>query len=128
VSVTTSKTIDHVVVVVEDEPVTRLVACATLTDAGFHVLETDHVDHALALLRTRAPEIHALFTDVHVPGTMDGLALAHHSKRNWPWIVLLIASGRAKLVPDDLPEGGRFLQKPYDPDLVVTHLHELLSS
>jgi CheY-like chemotaxis protein len=70
------KTLGHVVVVVEDETITRLVACATLADAGFHVLETDNIDHALALLRARAREVHAIFTDVHVPGSTNGLALA----------------------------------------------------
>jgi CheY-like chemotaxis protein len=119
---------DHLVLVVEDEPVTRFAACAALTDAGFQVVDTDHADRALTLLRTRAPEVRAIFTDVHVPGSMDGLALAHHSRRIWPWIVLLIASGRAKLKPHELPEGGRFLPKPYEPEHVVFHLRQLLSS
>lgn len=114
-------------VVVEDEPITRLAACLALTDAGFQVIGADHTDRALALLRARAPEIHALFTDVHLPGAIDGLALAHHSRRMWPWIVLLIASGQAKLHPHELPAGGRFLAKPYEMDHVVRHLRELLS-
>ena len=114
------------ILVLEDELLIRLVVCETLSQAGYDVVEAEHANEALAHLRARASEVSALFTDVHVPGSMDGLALAHLSRRTWPWIALLIASGRARPTADALPQGGRFLPKPYEPEHVVSHLRELL--
>ena len=115
------------VVVVEDETLTRMVASAALTEAGFEVIEVEHADAAMDHLRGRAAQIHALFTDIHCPGVLDGLTLAHHARRHWPWIVLLVASGLARPPATTLPEGCRFLPKPYDPDHAVGHLREMLA-
>ncbi len=112
---------------VEDEVLTRLVASSALADAGFEVVELDHADAALAHLEERSECVHAIFTDIHMPGEIDGLKLAHHSRRHWPWIVLLIASGLARPHPAELPEGCRFLPKPYDPRHAVDHLREMLA-
>ena len=114
------------VVVVEDEPLTRMVASSALTEAGFEVIEVEHADAAMDHLRGRAAQIHALFTDIHCPGTLDGLTLAHHARRHWPWIVLLVASGLARPHATTLPEGCRFLPKPYDPDDAIRHLRDML--
>lgn len=114
------------VVLVEDEVLTRLVVCSALVEAGFDVVDLDHTDAALAHLRERSESVHAIVTDIHVPGEMNGLALAHHSRRHWPWIVLLIASGLACPDPAELPADSRFLPKPYDPDHAVVHLREML--
>ncbi len=116
----------HVVVVVEDEVLIRVTVCEILADAGFEVVETEHADKAIAVLRGRAREVHAIFTDVHMPGSMDGLALAHLSRRTWPWIALLITSGRAHPRAEELPKGSRFLPKPYHPDHVIGHLREMI--
>ena len=110
------------VLMVEDEWLVRTSAVQALSEAGFSVLETDRTDQAIAHLRDRARQIHALFTDVHVPGPMDGLALAHLSRRSWPWISLLIVSGRARPAEHELPPGARFLTKPYETDHVIAHL------
>jgi len=110
------------VVIVEDEWLIRTTAAQALSGAGFCVLETDRTDHAIAHLRERARHIHALFTDIHVPGSMDGLALAHLSRREWPWVRLLIVSGRAKPAEHELPQGARFLAKPYETEQVISHL------
>ncbi len=110
------------VVIVEDEWLVRMAAAHALSEAGFYVLEADRTDHALAHLRDSVCQIHALFTDVHVPGPMDGLALAHLARRNWPWVRLLIASGRARPPTHELPEGAKFLTKPYETDHVISHL------
>lgn len=116
----------HLVVIVEDEVLIRLVVCDVLAEAGFDILEAGHADEAVGVLQSRAREVRALFTDVHMPGSMDGLALAHMSRRSWPWIALLIASGRARPEPDEMPEGSRFLRKPYHPGHVVAHLREMI--
>lgn len=116
----------HVVVVVEDETFIRLFTCEALVDAGFNVFEAQHADEALDILRARGQQVHALFTDVHLPGSIDGLALAHLSRATWPWIVLLIASGRARPLADEMPVASRFLPKPYETDRVVRHLREMI--
>lgn len=102
-----------------------MAACQALEEAGFQVVETEHADEAIAILHARAREIRAMFTDIHMPGSMDGMALAHLSRRSWPWIALLVASGQARPGPDEMPEGSRFVAKPYDPDHVVGHLREM---
>ena len=122
---------DHVkcqVIVVEDEILTRMVVCSALADAGFEVIDVEHADAAMDKLRNRSDQIHAILTDIHLPGVMDGLTLAHHARRHWPWIMLLIASGLARPPLAELPEGSRFLPKPYDPDHAVQHLREMLGS
>ena len=116
----------QVVIVVEDESDIRLMVAEALADAGFDVFEAEHADEAVAILQDRAVDVHALFTDVNMPGSMDGIALAHHSCRNWPWIVLLISSGRPRPSTMAMPPASRFLAKPYHPDHVVMHLQEML--
>src|SRR4051794_25165340 len=120
--------IKHVILVLEDEFLVRMAVSAALGEAGFAVIDTHHSDWALAYIRDHAREISALFTDIHVPGSMDGLALAHLSRRTWPWISLLIASARAQPKPHELPEGCRFLPKPYEADHVISHLWELVAA
>jgi DNA-binding NtrC family response regulator len=73
----------------------------------------------------RRSRIHVVFTDVHMPGPMDGLVLAHHVRRHWPSIGLLVASGRGNVDARAMPEGSRFIPKPYHLDHVVHHIREL---
>ena len=115
------------VVLVEDEPLTRGVAAELLTEAGLIVLEAGHADDALRILESQASDVHILFTDIHMPGSLDGLELAHHTRRVWPWIALLIASGKARPALSDMPAGSRFLSKPYDFDHMLTHVRELIA-
>jgi len=116
------------IVVAEDEELIRVFVCQVLIDAGFEVVEVGGADDAVVVLRARARDIHALFTDIHMPGSIDGMALAHLSQRTWPWIALLITSGQARPRTDELPKGSRFLPKPYHPDHVVNHLREMLTA
>jgi CheY-like chemotaxis protein len=83
-----------------------------------------HAEDALASLETHATVIHVLFTDIHMPGTMDGLALAHHAARSWPWIALLITSGLASPDGSTLLGQRRFLPKPYHPAHAIRHIRE----
>lgn len=117
-----------VVVIAEDEPLIRMMAVDVLTDEGFEVIEATHADEALAILEAQAANIHMLFTDVHMPGSIDGLELAHHARTHWPWIALLVASGRAKPQADEMPARSRFLSKPYHPSHVVAHVRELTAA
>jgi CheY-like chemotaxis protein len=117
-----------IVIVAEDELLIRMMATDALTSAGFDVIEVDDADAALTILHARAAEICALFTDVNMPGAMDGMGLARHASATWPWIRLLVASGKARPQSQDLPSGCRFLPKPYDPDRLVRHIQDLTTA
>jgi DNA-binding response OmpR family regulator len=108
-----------IVIVVEDEFLTRLALVELLTEEGFVAIEAGLNEHAA--------DIHVLFTDIHVPGAMDGLDLAHHTRRHWPWIALLITSA-VTTPPTALPKGSRFLSKPYGLRHAVVHVRELLAA
>jgi CheY-like chemotaxis protein len=114
-----------VVVVVEDEILLRLLAVDTLTDAGFAVVEARHAAEALAHLEAEAETVDVLFTDIQMPGEMDGLELAHHAFRHWPWIALMITSGGATAAAAAFPAGSRFFAKPYILEHIVAHIQTL---
>ena len=116
-----------VVIVVEDEILIRLTVVTALEAADFEVIEAGHAGEALAILEREAVRVHVAFTDVHMPGLMNGLMLAHHVRRHWPRIGLLVTSGRDIVDAGAMPEGSRFLQKPYRLDHVVHHVRELTS-
>ena len=116
------------VVVAEDEFLIRMMAVDRLTDAGFVVIEACHAQEALIALRSRAEAIHLLFTDIQMPGSMNGLELAHFVRITWPHIALLIASGADVPSAAILPVGSIFLTKPYDPDHVVAHAKTLTAA
>ena len=117
-----------VVIVAEDEPLIRMMISEVLEEAGFEVVEAKHAAEALAILRVRAPEIRILFTDIHMPGAMNGLELSHHARDHWPWISLLVTSGKAHPTARELPAGGRFIPKPYAPQRVVDQIRELMDA
>ena len=114
-----------VVLIVEDEPLVRMLGADVLEEAGFEVVEAFNGDEALEMLEAR-PDIDVLFTDVNMPGSLDGLDLARvvHARR--PDIKLLIASGQVRLSEDQIPDAGRFLAKPYGPDAIIRHVRELM--
>jgi two-component system, response regulator PdtaR len=101
------------VLVVEDEPIIRMNAVDMLKEAGFEVLEAANADAALKLLEARAPEVAALFTDIHMPGSLDGMALVALVAERWPDIRPFVTSGHTTLRDADIPDHGRFLAKPY---------------
>jgi CheY-like chemotaxis protein len=112
------------VLVVEDELMLRLLGVDIFSNAGFHVVEAVNGDEALEILGAAAG-VHVLFTDVTMPGSIDGLALAHHVVDQWPHIAIMIVSGAMNLERHELPAGAVFYRKPYDPQLVVRHAREL---
>jgi CheY-like chemotaxis protein len=120
----TSTTKRTVVLVVEDDPLLRINAVEMIGDAGFDVVEAENADKAIAILETH-PDIHVVFTDVEMPGSMDGVKLANFVKGRWPPIKIVATSGFANVESDDLPEGSRFLPKPYQPEQIVATLREL---
>jgi two-component system, response regulator PdtaR len=116
-----------VVVVAEDEAAIRPIAVQLLSDAGFGVLGAKRADEALSLLGFRHAEICVLFTDIEMPGEMDGLALAHHTRIHWPLIGLLVTSGRGRPHASDNATQMPVIAKPYDLRHVVNHVRELVA-
>lgn len=100
------------VLVVEDEPIIRMNAVALIEDAGFAVIEAGDADEAIMLMEQH-PEIKVLFTDIEMPGSMDGLKLAHAVRNRWPPVVMIIASGRLSPQANEMPDDTVFLAKPY---------------
>jgi CheY-like chemotaxis protein len=117
-----SATAPAVVLIVEDEPLLREMAVEFVEDAGFVAQEAGDADEAVALLEVRS-DIAVLFTDINMPGSMDGLKLAHTVRDRWPPIKILVASGQLQLGPSDLPSNGIFLGKPYCGEAVIARLH-----
>ena len=115
-----------VVLLVEDELLVRMTAADTLEEAGFQVLEAADADIAMAVLEARSAEVQVLFTDVDMPGSMDGMELAEQVHARWPHVRLLISSGYAQPQPDEIPDHGRFVPKPYRGATIVRQIHELI--
>jgi DNA-binding NtrC family response regulator len=113
------------VIVVEDEPIMRMDIAMSLQDAGFIVLEASNADEAIALLNAHS-EIRLMFTDIDMPGSMDGLKLAKAVRGRWPPVKIIIASGQRDLNDEVLPVEGKFFSKPYDHGRVVSAIKEML--
>ena len=113
-----------VVLIVEDELLLRMDAVDMIAAAGFEVVEARDADQAIEILEARR-DITVVFTDIQMPGSMDGLKLAKAVRGRWPPIKIIATSGRAQIQETDLPEGGRFLPKPYSPGQITGVLREL---
>ena len=96
----------------------RMLVVEVLSEAGFTVLESASADEALAVLETR-PDVQVLFTDVNMPGSLDGYALVEIVRTRWPEIRILIGSGRIRPNPTELSSGVRFMAKPYAPSALA---------
>ena len=100
------------VLVVEDEPLIRIGAIDLIADAGYAVLEATNADEAILLLESH-PEIRVVFSDVEMPGSMDGLKLMHAVRERWPRVTLILASGQMVPHLSEMPTDTAFLRKPY---------------
>ncbi|HEX4511654.1 MAG TPA: response regulator [Burkholderiaceae bacterium] len=113
------------VLVVEDEPLLRLHAVSLLEDAGFDTLQAGSADEAIALLEKDA-NIQIVFTDIDLPGGMDGMKLAAAVRDRWPPVELVLTSGHIKVRDADLPARGHFLSKPYDAERLINTMQGLV--
>jgi CheY-like chemotaxis protein len=113
------------VLVVEDELLVRLIAVQAIENAGYRVIEASSADEAIAILENRN-DIGVVFTDVNMPGSLDGLRLAHAVRNRWPPIKIIATSGEAGVAEEDLPEGGRFFAKPYNSTQITNTIRELM--
>jgi CheY-like chemotaxis protein len=100
-----------VVLVVEDEMLLRMRAVDMVEDAGYTSVEAVDADEAVAILESRS-DIALMFTDIQMPGSMDGLKLAHAMHRRWPPIKIILVSGQLRLADIDLPADSQFFGKP----------------
>jgi two-component system, response regulator PdtaR len=116
-----------VILIVEDEFLLRMDSAEMIENAGFQVVQAGNSDEAIAALKAR-PDIHIVFTDIQMPGSMDGLKLARFVRDRWPPIKIVATSGRVAVDSDDLPDGSVFLPKPYRGAHMIATLRELTAA
>jgi CheY-like chemotaxis protein len=115
------------VLVVEDEPLIRMDTASVLESARFKVYEAENAAEAIRLLELHQ-EIRLIFTDVNMPGSIDGLKLAHYVRGRWPPVKIIVTSGYAKIQDSDLPAGALFIEKPYAAKNIALKMNELLAA
>ena len=116
-----------VILIVEDEFLIRMHAAEMIKRAGYDVVEAMNADEAILILETRR-DIRVVFTDVRMPGLMDGLKLAHAVRHRWPPVHIVATSAYHANLKDELPAGSVFLPKPYTEREIVGTLHALTAS
>ncbi|MFW2448642.1 MAG: response regulator [Qipengyuania pacifica] len=116
-----------VILVVEDEVLIRMDVVDQLGALGYRLIEAANGQEAFDAL-SDGGVINILFTDVHMPGDLDGVMLAREVSRRRPEIGIIVTSGSASLSADSLPEGSRFYPKPYASATVHSAIQEMLAS
>jgi CheY-like chemotaxis protein len=114
------------VLVVEDEPLLRLMALDLVEEAGLAAIEATNADEAIRILEAR-DDIRIIFTDIDMPGSMDGLRLAAAVRDRWPPVRIIVTSGQARVFATDLPQGAIFMAKPHDTHAFVRQLRMFAS-
>jgi CheY-like chemotaxis protein len=117
--------IPQVVLVVEDEMLLRMRVVDMVQDAGYISVEAVDADDALGILQSRS-DIALLFTDIQMPGSMNGLELAHAVHERWPPIKIILASGQLQLSSRDIPQDSRFFGKPLKADEMIAEMRDML--
>jgi CheY-like chemotaxis protein len=112
---------------VEDEMVLRMRAVDLVEDAGFTAVQAVNADEALSILESRS-DISLLFSDIQMPGSMDGLTLAHAVHDRWPSIKIILVSGQVKLADSDKPTDSRFFGKPLEVNQMIAELQEMIGA
>ena len=114
-----------VVLVVEDEMLLRMRAVDMVEDAGYTSLEAVDADEAVAILEARS-DVALMLTDIQMPGSMDGLKLAHAVHKRWPPIRIILVSGQLKLADIDIPLDSRFFGKPLDAAEMIAQMRTMI--
>jgi CheY-like chemotaxis protein len=117
--------IPAVVLIVEDEMMLRMGAVDMVEDAGYTPVEAVDADGAVAVLESRS-DIALMVTDIQMPGSMDGLGLAHAVHRRWPSIKIIVVSGRLKQPGIDLPADSRFFGKPLEAGEMIAQMRSMI--
>ena len=116
------------VIVVEDEALIRNELVEAFAHYGFHAVGAEDGPAALKALEGEAPRIQVVFTDVHLPSPMNGLILGHHIRKTWPWISVLITSGYGTPDPSHMPQGSRFVLKPYKVSKIADLIKDMVGN
>ena len=114
-----------IVLVVEDDALVRILAVEIVEDAGFVAIDAANADEAVVILEGRG-DIAMVFTDIDMPGTMDGLKLAHAVRNRWPPIKIVMVSGKTHLSESELPSNSKFFAKPYSGSAMILELQAAL--
>ena len=114
------------VLIVEDEALILLDIADQLAAEGFKVYEAHNADAAIKLLITHL-DIRLVFTDIDMPGSMDGLKLAAAVRKRWPPVKIIVTSGARMVEITDMPDGSVFFSKPYDHSAVLFSMREMLA-
>lgn len=115
-----------IVLVVEDEPILRMVAASLVEEAGFEPVEASNADEAIRLLESRS-DIRLVFTDIDMPpGSMNGLKLAAAVRHRWPPIAIIVVSGHRAPLEGEMPEGAAFFTKPYPQQALMDTMRQML--
>jgi CheY-like chemotaxis protein len=109
----------------EDEVLVRIMIADELRNAGFRVIEVSNADEALDVLRHDSVDVRALFSDVRMPGTIDGAQLAHIVRSEFPHLKVVLTSGNSGSI--EWPQHDGFFRKPYQLAQVIGHLNALLN-
>jgi two-component system, response regulator PdtaR len=111
--------------VVDDEELLRLFAAGLLEEHGFEVMEAENAAAAVRVLESH-PDVRLLFTDIQMPGTLNGIDLAREVHARWPSVLLVITSGQRKPNRAEIPDDGRFIGKPYGAADLFTEVDDLM--
>lgn len=114
----------QVVLVVEDEPLQRMMAVDMVEEAGFEVVEAADATEAISILENR-PDIRIVFSDIDMPRGMDGMKLAAMVRNRWPPIEIILTSGRTPASAVTLPPRAVFFSKPFRPDEIVATMQRM---
>ena len=107
------------VLLVEDDMLVRMLGVDVLEEAGYEVIEAPNGDVALDVIDANPHAISVLMTDIDMPGSINGHQLARLVNERWPWIRIVLTSGKTMLAQRDIPDHGRFVAKPWLPDTIV---------
>lgn len=121
-----AQTPPSLIFVVEDQGLLRLAAVDLLQEAGFDTIEAGSADAALEIMKARWREVRVLFTDIQMPGRLDGVDLAEEVHRCWPDVLLLVTSGGVRLSDEDIPDHGKFLPKPYRGSTLIAQVRHMI--
>jgi CheY-like chemotaxis protein len=123
--VTDHSSVAGVILVVEYEMLLRMRAVDMVEDAGYTPVEAADADEAVAILEARS-DIALLFTDIQMPGSMDGLELAHYVHKRWPPIKIILVSGQLQLSGSDILPDSRFFGKPLEANQMIAEMRDII--
>jgi CheY-like chemotaxis protein len=110
--------------VVEDDPLVRFDLAQSLEAEGYQTFEAGDAAEAIGVMEAN-PQIRVVFTDIQMPGTMDGLALSHYVRKRWPPTIIVVSSGQCSPREDEMASGARFIPKPYVSQALISVLHDI---